>query len=74
VAAPAPKTNQKWLERTREGGSRVCDTFIIALYLRMLLLVALFVGILESLLVGPFLLAEVRLPTLEGIITLSVIT
>jgi len=29
VAALAPETNQKWLERTREGGSRVCDTILI---------------------------------------------
>jgi hypothetical protein len=25
VAAPAPETNHKWLERTREGDPRVCD-------------------------------------------------
>jgi hypothetical protein len=29
VAAPAPETNQKWLERTREGGPCVLRHIVI---------------------------------------------
>ena len=29
VAAPAPETNLKWLERTREGAHVFCDSFFI---------------------------------------------